>query len=197
MIYPRRQLKEPEDLYSSAMKSLGWRKKISFALAALSLAVSFLYVLFLQKTINQHRDLSASLLNLDRMEEALYRMEGANNGFLLTGESDFRLPFVRQRDIVSFNYKELVAFTSGDSVQQERLKNFKAKLTRWFALYNPIIVRRRALLDSPAPQDETNDIQQKNLRKGKLVFEEMIALLDEVRSNQEYKANHWEPSDDA
>jgi len=162
---------------------------------ASSLAVALIYIMLLRGMLNQYRNLSSSVLNMDRIEQALYRMEGANNGFLLTGDNNFRSSFTAQRNILSANYQEVLIFTADDSLQQGRLKKFKAKLTQWFALYNPIIIRRRTTQATTSDEVGLSSKQREELRQCKQLFEEMLSSLEEIRSTQEYRSNHWEESE--
>lgn len=163
----------------------GAKQKIGFALTMILVVVACIYALHSGGTTNENRDFSSAVLNVDRIEQGLYKMERANNGFLLTGNNTFRAPFGEQRDILSANYTELLAFTADDFSQQAQLKKFKSKLTRWFKLYNPMIIRRRSMQSTVLDQSGMSSVDRANLFKCKLLFDEMLSLLDEVRSAQE------------
>ena len=173
-----------------------WKRRLGIILTISVVALVVIYIIQLQGTLHRHRDFSSSILSVDRLEQAFYRMEAANNGFLLTANPAFREPFNRQRDIVSSNYKELLRLTSDDTVQQDRLTAFKAKFTQWFALYNPMILRLRttqeAALGTPIIPKRLSLAEHEKLQRCQKLSDEIVALIDEIRATQERKAHYWE-----
>lgn len=169
-------------------KPLAWTQKTALVLTVIFLAVALVYIMRLRAIADERRNSYFSVSNVGAMAQALHRMEVANTGFLLTGNNDFREPFNGQRDILSANYKELVSVTVDDPTQQEQLKLFKAKLTQWFALYNPLIIRNRS--NGYDLQDKRNltSRDRETLLQCKILSEAMLTLLNDIRATQEQKS---------
>lgn len=169
------------------MKSLNRPLRIVFVLLSSVLAVAFVCILNLRATVREQRDLAFSLANIDCMARAFQNMEIANTSFLVSGDLAYRDPFKGQVGVLSANYRELSESITIDRAQRDHLRMFKAKLSQWFKLYKPIIDHRRTEPDYPWIQRELSGIDQRGLLRCRLLCEEMLALLNEIRAAQEQK----------
>ena len=70
-------------------------------------------------------------------------MEGANRGFLMSGDPVYRDAFLDSRNQFSAGYKLLLKEFQGDAEKTDQLHRIKSKLDVWFKLYNPLIQERR------------------------------------------------------
>jgi CHASE3 domain sensor protein len=165
-----------------------WGLALSLPLLIAFQLVSLLHIKSLQSTQTARQNLYFSLVTTEEVSRALFHMEMANSGFLLTGEKSFREPFNQHRDIVSSRYNALLKLTADDPYQQERLKTFKVKLTRWFELYNPLIKERRKQDFDDLAMGMSHRQNKTNVLKCKMLLEEMQRLLDELRVAQEQKS---------
>ena len=171
-------------LVVSQFRSLHW----GISVGAISI---FLFSVVMGFNLNRHnakiqaqRNSYFAIATTEDAIQALLKMEAANRGFLLTGDNDFRTNFQSDVDILSSRYQELLKLTVKDPEQQERLKEFKVRLTQWFQNYAPTIRHRRensvaTLIDTGMSRDD-----QANILKCKALFEEMLNLLDEIRTAQ-------------
>ncbi len=153
-----------------------------------SQVASLVYIGRMNGTMQERRNVYISVVTTEEASRAMFNMEAANRGFLLTGDAEFRDKFNYHRDILSSRYQILLASTTEDPIQQSRLKTFKAKLTEWFKLYNPVVERLRSQqIDRPQARGISRADKAK-LLQCKVLFEEMLQTLNEIRTTQEAKS---------
>ena len=174
-----------KDTFLTKLKSA----PLSYAIILILLFAGVAYLIRSQQASSEDHNFTTFMLSVDRIEQSLDQMEGANNGFLLTGNDDFRANFTIYRDTLSDNYQQIADQVTNNPVQSDHLNVFKARLTEWFALYNPMIISRRNAGQNGQPTANRLRKEQDNLNKARLLFNEMLALLREVRSERTYQAS--------
>jgi CHASE3 domain sensor protein len=171
--------------------STSWRfSKVQALLAVLVVVLcggAGIYLKRANAAVAEQQNLFLMLQTTEDAAQSLIKMEAANRGFLLTGNSDFRAHFARHVDILSSRHHELLALTKAEPEQQEQLRRFKAKLTQWFKLYAPA-VRQRRQEETLGPGMGTLTTQHlANVAKCNLLYGEMLDLLGQIQRAQEDK----------